>query len=105
MIVLSGDFLVLVILVKIKYKWILVQSWFTLCTNVINVMGGAFRLWESISIWECITVRGGAFSYDYVQEEGYINGYSYTFHMLKIASSYQCYDRCISVMGGAILLV
>jgi hypothetical protein len=46
MTVLSGDFLVLANLVKIKYKWILVQSWFTLCTNVVNVMGGAFRLWE-----------------------------------------------------------
>jgi hypothetical protein len=67
---MSGDFLVLVILVKTKYKWILVQSWFTLCTNVINVMGGAFRLWESISIWECISVMGGDFSYDYVHEEG-----------------------------------
>jgi hypothetical protein len=60
---MSGDFLVLVILVKTKYKWILVQSWFTLCTNVINVMGGAFRLWESISIWECISVMGGVFHY------------------------------------------
>ena len=70
MIVSSGDFLVLVILVKIKYKWILVQSWFTLCTNVINLWevhfgygryfpyGSAFHLWEV------------HFSYDYVHERG-----------------------------------
>ena len=72
---------------KIKYKWILVQSWFTLCTNVINVMGGAFRLWESISIWECISVM-----IMFMKGE-YIIRYSYTYHMLKIASN-QCYERC-----------
>jgi hypothetical protein len=102
MIVFSGDFLVLVILVKTKYKSILVQSWFTLCTNVINVMRGAFRLWEvhihmgvHFSYGRCISVM-----IMFMRRE-YIIGYSYTFHMLKIASSYQCYERCISVMGGA----
>jgi presenilin-like A22 family membrane protease len=55
--------------------------------------GSAFQLWEVLSVMIMFMRRE------------YISGYSYTFHMLKIASSYQCYDRCISVMGGAILFV
>ena len=62
MIVLSGGFfLVLVILVKIKYKSILVQSWFKLCSNVINLWEEHFGYGRCISIWDCISVMGRAF--------------------------------------------
>jgi hypothetical protein len=50
-------------------------------------MGGAFRLWESISIGACISVM-----IMFMKGE-YIIRYGYTFHMLKIASN-QCYERC-----------
>jgi hypothetical protein len=74
-----------------------------LCTNVINVMGGAFRLWESISIWECISVTGGDFIMIMFMKREYIIRYSYTFHMLKIASN-QCYERCFFSYDSCISL-
>jgi hypothetical protein len=69
-------------------------------------MERAFRLWDVHFHMGVHFIYGRCISVMIMfMKREYIIGYSYTSHMLKIARSYQGYDRCFSVMGGAFLFV
>ena len=93
----------LVDLVQSWQMWLLCYVQSTFITTLLWTVHLGYGM--CISIWECISFMGGAFHLWLCSwKREYSIGYSYIFHMLKIARSYQGYDRCFFSYGRCISL-